>query len=70
MKKIRKKKIGKKKIGKKKIAKIIRENPLVDVNLLEKNAQQLKELRALRVRQQNYDLVIPYSRKLMASTET
>jgi hypothetical protein len=58
------------KIGKKKLTKIISENPLVDAALLQQAAQQLKELRALRKNRRSYDLVIPYSKKVMASSDT
>jgi len=58
-----------KKITKKKLGKIVQENPLVDADLLQESMRQLRELRALGVNKHNYNLVIPYSKKLTASTD-
>lgn len=58
-----------KKITKKKLAKIVQQNPLVDADLLQKSMRQLQELRALGISKHSYDLVIPYSKKLTASTD-
>jgi hypothetical protein len=58
-----------KKITKKEIAAIIKRNPLIDKTLLLKSQQQLRELQKMSIQKSEYNLVLPYSRRVRVTGE-
>jgi hypothetical protein len=58
-----------KKIDKTNIEEVLKKNPKVDRDLFTKAQEQVEELRKLRKRKFNYNLITPYSRRVRAAID-